>query len=250
MSSIDALSSSDAEATLSTLSEASPEAFSATLTRELVSAGDRGQARRGRPHLAGSVVQLVERLVDQALEFADIAFDGALARGGAGMALALLLFDPELVGGLLLEGIQRAGKRPDLVATLRISGVDGQIAGGHLQHRIAHGVQRPDHAAADGRHGAEGQGERGGQKHQLQHQRALGFGMLGQGIVLGGVERAFSDGDRTAHMFDRERAPFVPLHFGLLAGLQGVHQSIAKRQEIGGKIGGFRPGHRLDETSR
>ncbi len=36
MSSIEALSSCDAEATLSTLIEASPEAFSATFTRELV----------------------------------------------------------------------------------------------------------------------------------------------------------------------------------------------------------------------
>ena len=63
-----------------------------------------------------------------------------LARGGAGIALALLLLDPELVGGLLLEGFQRAGQRADLVLAIEIAGVDGEIAGGDLQHGVAHVV--------------------------------------------------------------------------------------------------------------
>jgi hypothetical protein len=190
---------------------------------------------------------LVERLANQALEFTDIAFDGPLARGSASMTFALLILDPELVHGLLLECFQCAGQRPDLVAALRISGVDGEVAGGHLQHRIAHGVQRPDNAAAHSHHRAEGQDERRGQKHELERQRALGLGMLGDGILLGGIKRAFGDGDRAAHVFDRERAPLVSLYFGFLAGQKGVHQSIPKRKKLRREIGRFRFGHRFSK---
>ncbi|OIQ73718.1 hypothetical protein GALL_446390 [mine drainage metagenome] len=191
---------------------------------------------------------MVKRLANQALEFTDVAFDGPLARGSAGMTFALLILDPELVHGLLLEGFQRAGQRPDLVTALRISGVDGEIAGGHLQHRIAHGVQRPDNAAAHSRHGAEGQSERRSQKHKLECQRALGLGMLDGGILLGGIERAFGDNNRRGHVFDRKRAPLVSLHFGFLARQHGVHQTIPKCKKLRVEISPFRLCHRLDKA--
>ena len=110
--------------------------------------GDVRQAGRGRPHLAGGVVQLVQRLAHHAPRIHRHRLRCSLTRGGAGVAFALLLFDPELVGGLLLEGFQRAGQCSDLVPALRISGIDGEIAGGDFQHGVANRVQRLDDAAA------------------------------------------------------------------------------------------------------
>ena len=52
------------------------------------------------------------------LELADMALDRLLARGGAGIALALLRLDAGLVERLLLEGFERAGQRADLVVAL------------------------------------------------------------------------------------------------------------------------------------
>ena len=71
---------------------------------------------------------MLERLAHHAFELADIGLDRTLARGGAGVAFALLRLDPELVGRLLLEGFERAGERADLVAAIGIAGIDGQIA--------------------------------------------------------------------------------------------------------------------------
>src|SRR5439155_3596005 len=92
-------------------------------------ARDRRQAGRGGPHLAGSVTELVERLAHHALELADIALDRLLPRHGAGVAFALLRFDPHLVGGLLLEGLQRAGQRADFVVARGVAGIDMEVAG-------------------------------------------------------------------------------------------------------------------------
>ena len=71
------------------------------------------------------MVQLVKGVAHQALEVTDIAFNGPLTRGRAGVVFTLLILDPELVHGLLLERLQRPGKRSDLVAALR----DKKIAG-------------------------------------------------------------------------------------------------------------------------
>ena len=59
---------------------------------------------------------------------------------GAGVALTLLRFDPRLVGGLLLEGLQRAGQRADFVLALGVAGIDPDLAGCDLEHGVAHGV--------------------------------------------------------------------------------------------------------------
>ena len=99
MSLIEALSSSDAEATLSTLIEASPEAFSATWTRSLVwrETADRpDEVVRIWPEASPSCCSVWRTM---ALEFADIGLDRALTRGGAGVALALLLLDPAACPG-------------------------------------------------------------------------------------------------------------------------------------------------------
>src|SRR5207245_10185246 len=116
-------------------------------------ARNRRQAGRGGPHLAGSVAELIERLAHHALELADITLDRLLPRRGAGIALALLRLDPGLVGGLLLEGLQRAGQRADFVAARGVSGINMEVAGCDLQHGVPHGVQRLDGAAGDGRYG-------------------------------------------------------------------------------------------------
>src|SRR6185369_3162756 len=105
-------------------------------------ARNRRQAGRGGPHLAGSVAELAERLAHHTLELADIALDRLLPRHGAGVALALLRLDPDLVGGLLLEGLQRARQRADLVLARGIAGIDAEVAVRDLEHRVAHVVQR------------------------------------------------------------------------------------------------------------
>ena len=190
MSLIEALSSSAAAATLSTLMEASLEALPATWTRSLVW---RDTAERSPEVLRISPdasLNSPQRLAHRALELADIGLDRALARGSADVAFALVLLDLELLGGLLLEGFQRAGKRADLVLAIEIAAVDGEIAAGDLQHGIADGVERGDDAAADQHDRADGKpnGER--QQHELHDQCALRGAALLQRVHLGGIERA------------------------------------------------------------
>ena len=133
---------------------------------------------------------------------------------------------------------------------LGVAGIDGQVARGDLQHGVAHVVQRPDDPAGDGHHGAEHQGECRGQQHELDHQRAQGLGMLDGGVVLGGLERAFGDGDRRTHAADRDRAPLVRGQFGLLAGDQAVEQAIAQSEIVRLEIGGLGRGDRGGKRRR
>jgi len=142
---------------------------------------------------------LVKCLAHHIFEFADIGFDHALACRRAGVAFTLLIFDPQFVRGLLLERLQGAGQRADLVTALRVSGIDREIAGGHFQHGIAYVVERFDDAAADCRHGPESKRDRQSQQRELQRQRALGPAMLRQRVLSGRVERRFGDLDRAAH---------------------------------------------------
>ena len=137
----------------------------------------------------------LQRLAHHALELADMALDRLLPRRGAGVAFALLRLDPDLVGGLLLEGLQRAGQRADFVVARGVAGIDGEVAGRDLEHGVAHGVQRLDDAAGDDHLGAKGERQRADQQRELHHQRALGGGVQVRGAVLGGVERGFGDSD-------------------------------------------------------
>ena len=135
----------------------------------------RRQAGRGGPHLAGSIAELVQRLAHHALELADIGFDRLLARRGAGVAFALLRLDPDLVGGLLLEGFERAGQRADFVLARGVAGIDGEVAGGDLQHGVAHVVQRLDDAAGDDHQGAEGKRQRADQQQRVAAPASAGL---------------------------------------------------------------------------
>ena len=200
-------------------------------------AGDGRQAGRGGPHLAGSVAQFLQGLAHHALEFTDIAFDRLLARGGAGIAFALLLLDPCLVLGLLLEGFQSASQRADLVAALLVSGVDREISGRHFQHGVAHVVQRCDDAAGDRHHGAEGQGQCGRQQRKLQHQRAQRRGVLHRGMGLGCIEGGLRDLDRAGQASHGDRAPLVRRQFGLLARDQRGQQALAQGKIVRLEIG-------------
>src|SRR5689334_23590715 len=83
----------------------------------------RREAGRGLAHLARGFAKLLQRLTHAAFEFGDMVLDGTLARGRARIAFALLRLDLELVLGLLLEGFERAGKRPDLVLAIEVSGI-------------------------------------------------------------------------------------------------------------------------------
>jgi len=63
--------------------------------------------------------------------------------------------------------------------------------------------------------------------------------VLDRGVVLGGIERAFGDGDGRTHAADRDRAPLVSRHFGLLAGDQGGQQTFAQGEIVRFEIGGL-----------
>ena len=186
-------------------------------------ARNRRQAGRGGPHLAGSVAELVERLAHHALELADIAFDRLLPRRGAGIALALLRLDPDLVLGLLLEGFQRAGQRADLVLALRrsryrrarspaatFSMASRMLCSGLMTRRVTI-IIAPNASARAAASSAS---------CITSERRAAEYCMLG--VFAGGVERGFGDGDGGAEPSDRDRGPLVRGQFRLLAGGQRV----------------------------
>ena len=213
-------------------------------------ARDRRQAGRGGPHLAGGVAELVERLAHHAFELADIALDRLLPRRGAGIAFALLRLDPDLVGCLLLEGLQRAGQRADFVVARGVAGIDVQVAGRDLQHGVAHAVQRLDDAAGDEHLGAEGERQRADEQRELRHQRALGRGAQMGGVILGGVERAFGHGDGSTEASDRDRGPLVGRHFRLLAGCHLLQQPLAQGEILRLEIGRLGRGHGAGDRRR
>src|SRR5207253_8944084 len=96
---------------------------------------------RSLAHLGRGVAQFAERLAHHTLELADIGLDRALACRSARVAFALLLLDLELVGGLLLECLERAGERADLVLPVEIAAVDAEIAASDFEHGVADGIE-------------------------------------------------------------------------------------------------------------
>jgi hypothetical protein len=173
-----------------------------------------------------------------------------LPRHGAGVALALLRLDPGLVGGLLLEGFQRAGQRADFVVARGIAGIDAEVAGGDLQHGVAHGMQRIDDAAGHDHQGAERQGQRAGQQCELHRQRALGGGAQVRGVILGGVEGCFGHIDGGGEAPDRDRGPLVGIQFRLLVGRNLRQQAVAKAEILRFEIGGLGRGNRTRDRRR
>jgi hypothetical protein len=210
-------------------------------------ARDLRQVGGSRAHRARGIAQLLQRLPHHGLELADMAFDRALARRGSGIALAFLRFDLELVRGLLLEGLQRTGKRADLVAAFAIAGVDVEVTVGDAQHGIAHIVQRLDDATADRRHGTRGQGDRGSEQHKLQQQRIASGGTLVHGVLLGGVEGRFGNADGCGETPNGDRRPLVRRELGLFAVRDRRNQAIAKREILRLEIGGLGRRHRGGE---
>ncbi len=186
---------------------------------------------------------MLQRLAYQALELADIGLDRALARRGTGVALTFLRLDPELVVGLLLEGLERAGQRADLVAALGIAGIDGKIAAGDLQHGVAHIVERRDDASGHRHHGAHGQRDRNRQQSELHGKRALRRGALYRGMFLGGVKGGFGDADGGGEASDRDRGPLVRGQLRFLAAGHGVEQAIAQVLILRLEIRGLGRGH-------
>ena len=73
-----------------------------------------------------------------------------------------------------------------------------------------------------------GKRQRADQQRELHHQRALGGGVQMRGVILGGVERGFGDGDGRAEASDRDRGPLVGGHFRLLAGRDLRQQPVAQ----------------------
>lgn len=134
-----------------------------------------------------------------------------LARDGARVTLALVMFDLELFGGLLLEGFQRAGERADLVVAIEIAAVDGE---------------------RDGKR----------QQHELRDQGALSGVALIESMRPGGVEGGVGHCDRARQAADRERAPLVGGQLGLLAFGQRVREAITQAQD---KVLGRPPAGRI-----
>ena len=104
---------------------------------------------------------MLQRCAHHALELAEIGFDLVLACGRAGIAFALLVFNPELLRSLLLEPFKCAGQCTDLVTAIDVAAIDREVAGGELQHGVAYVMQRLDHATGYSRYGDKGKGDSG-----------------------------------------------------------------------------------------